>query len=145
MYPFWDTVIHPLVMASDARRIVEIGALRGETTARMLEDLGPDAELHVIDPLPQFDPSEHEAHFGGRYVFHRALSLEVLGDLPAFDVALIDGDHNWYTSGRPLDGRPGRCPCASSTTSAGPTAAVISTTTPRTSRPSTASPTTTGG
>lgn len=97
MYPFWESVIKPLVMASDANRIVEIGALRGETTALMLDDLGPRAELHVIDPLPQFDPSEHEERFEGRYVFHRDLSLNVLGDIPACDVALIDGDHNWYT------------------------------------------------
>ncbi|MDW3220235.1 MAG: CmcI family methyltransferase [Acidimicrobiales bacterium] len=97
MYPFWDTVINPLVLIADARRIVEIGALRGETTAKMLDDLRPDAELHVIDPLPQFDPSAHEAAFPGRYIFHKSLSLEVLSDLPAFDLALIDGDHNWYT------------------------------------------------
>jgi cephalosporin hydroxylase len=63
----------------------------------MFELLGPDSELHVIDPVPRFDPAEHEAQFPGRYVFHRALSLEVLPTLPPVDVALIDGDHNWYT------------------------------------------------
>jgi cephalosporin hydroxylase len=77
--------------------VLEIGALRGETTARMFELLGPDSELHVIDPVPRFDPAEHEAQFPGRYVFHRALSLDVLPTLPPVDVALIDGDHNWYT------------------------------------------------
>ncbi len=97
MYPFWDPVIAPLVRASRARSIVEIGALRGETTVQMLEDLGPDAELHVIDPLPQFDPAEHERRFPGQYIFHRDLSLNVLPNARAFDVALIDGDHNWYT------------------------------------------------
>src|SRR5699024_517351 len=35
--------------------------------------------------------------FAGQYVFHRDLSLNVLGDLPPVDAALIDGDHNWYT------------------------------------------------
>ncbi|MEQ8841487.1 MAG: CmcI family methyltransferase [Acidimicrobiales bacterium] len=97
MYPFWEPVIAPLVRISGARRIVEIGALRGETTAKMLEDLGPDAEIHVIDPLPQFDPTEHEARFPGQYIFHRDLSLNVLPEARAFDLALIDGDHNWYT------------------------------------------------
>lgn len=97
MYPFWESVIEPLVRTAGAQRIVEIGALRGETTAMMLDDLGPDAELHVIDPVPQFDPTEHEERFGGRYVFHRDLSLNVLPTSPAFDFALIDGDHNWYT------------------------------------------------
>ena len=32
----------------------------------------PSAELHVIDPAPEFDPAEHERAFPGRYVFHRA-------------------------------------------------------------------------
>jgi cephalosporin hydroxylase len=97
MFPFWDQVVEPLIRASRARRIVEIGALRGETTIRMLGTLGPEAELHVIDPEPEFDPSEHERRFPGRYVFHRDLSLNVLEDADPFDVALIDGDHNWYT------------------------------------------------
>ncbi|MBX3314984.1 MAG: class I SAM-dependent methyltransferase [Actinobacteria bacterium] len=97
MYPFWGPVIAPLVKAAKARRVLEIGALRGETTALMFDQLGPDSELHVIDPLPQFDPEEHEHEFPGRYVFHRDLSLNVLPTLPHVDVALIDGDHNWYT------------------------------------------------
>ncbi len=97
MFPFWEMVIAPVVRAAGGRRVLEIGALRGETTALMFDQLGPDSELHVIDPLPQFDPAAHTEAFPGRYVFHRALSLDVLADLPPFDVALIDGDHNWYT------------------------------------------------
>jgi cephalosporin hydroxylase len=97
MYPFWEKAVWPLIQAAGARRIVEIGALRGETTALMLETLGDDTELHVIDPVPEFDPSEHERRFPGRYIFHRKLSRDVLGSLGAVDVALVDGDHNWYT------------------------------------------------
>jgi cephalosporin hydroxylase len=97
MYPFWDPVVWPLLQAAGARRIVEIGALRGETTALMLERLGPDTELHVIDPVPEFDPSEHEQRFPGRYIFHRDVSHNVLPTLPPVDVALVDGDHNWFT------------------------------------------------
>ena len=97
MYPLWDSVIEPVIRAAGGRRLVEIGALRGETTIRMLDALGPDSEVHVIDPVPEFDPSEHEEKFRGRYVFYRDLSLNVLPDAPPFDVALIDGDHNWYT------------------------------------------------
>jgi cephalosporin hydroxylase len=97
MYQFWNDVVAPVIEAAGARRIVEVGALRGENTEQMLERLGPDVELHVIDPLPDFDPTEHEARFAGRYVFHRDLSVNVLGHLPPMDVALIDGDHNWYT------------------------------------------------
>ena len=63
----------------------------------MLERLGPDTELHVIDPVPEFDPAEHEKKFPGRYIFHRDVSHNVLPRLPAVDVALVDGDHNWFT------------------------------------------------
>jgi cephalosporin hydroxylase len=97
MFPLWDVAIRPLLHAARVRRVVEIGALRGETTVKMLNDLGPDAELHVIDPVPDFDPTEHEKQFPGRYVFHEALSLDVLPTLEPVDAALIDGDHNWYT------------------------------------------------
>jgi hypothetical protein len=97
MFPFWHDVVAPIIEAVHATRIVEIGALRGEHTELMLQRLGPDVELHVIDPLPAFDPAEHEAKFPGQYVFHRDLSVNVLGSLPPVDVALIDGDHNWYT------------------------------------------------
>jgi cephalosporin hydroxylase len=97
MFPLWDVAIAPVLQAARAARVVEIGALRGETTIRMLESLGPDAELHVIDPVPDFDPAEHQRQFPGRYYFHQALSLEVLPTLGPVDAALIDGDHNWFT------------------------------------------------
>ena len=97
MFPFWDLAIAPVFDAVRAKRVVEIGALRGETTVLMLQRLGPEAELHVIDPAPEFDPTEHERDFPGRYHFHRDLSVDALPDIPPVDVALIDGDHNWYT------------------------------------------------
>jgi cephalosporin hydroxylase/glycosyltransferase involved in cell wall biosynthesis len=97
MFPLWDDVVAPVIDAVGARRVVEIGALRGETTARMLKRLGAECELHVIDPAPQFDPAAHEREFPGRYHFHLGTSLEVLPDLPPADVVLVDGDHNWYT------------------------------------------------
>jgi hypothetical protein len=97
MFPLWEVAIAPVLNAARARRILEIGALRGETTIKMLHDLGPDAVLHVVDPVPEFDPAEHAREFPGRYFFHRALSLDVLPSLEAVDAALIDGDHNWYT------------------------------------------------
>ena len=97
MFPFWDIVIAPIIASIAPERLVEIGALRGDTTRQLLTSLGRDCELHVIDPDPQFDPRDHERQFPGRYNFHRDLSLNVLADLPPVDVALIDGDHNWYT------------------------------------------------
>jgi cephalosporin hydroxylase len=97
VYPLWNKVVEPALRAAGAKRVVEIGALRGDTTVLLLDLLGPQAELHVIDPLPSFDPEEHSKRFPGRYVFHRDISHNVLPDLPAVDAALVDGDHNWYT------------------------------------------------
>jgi cephalosporin hydroxylase/GT2 family glycosyltransferase len=97
MYQLWDDIVAPVIDAVGARRVIEIGALRGETTTRMLERLGPECELHVIDPVPQFDPAEHEREFPGRYHFHLGTSHEVLPSLPSADAVLVDGDHNWYT------------------------------------------------
>ncbi len=93
----WNTIVEPVLTASGAKRVVEIGALRGETTVRLLDLLGPQSELHVIDPLPIFDPEEHSRRFPGRYIFHRDISHNVLPGLPAVDAALVDGDHNWFT------------------------------------------------
>ena len=97
MFPLWDVAISPVIVAAGAKKVLEIGAFRGETTVRMLENLGPDSEVHVIDPVPAFDPAVHEQDFPGRYLFYRDLSHNVLPTLPAMDVALVDGDHNWFT------------------------------------------------
>jgi len=97
VYPLWKTAVEPVLTAAEAKRVVEIGALRGDTTVRLLDLLGPESELHVIDPLPNFDPEEHKKRFPGRYIFHRDISHNILPELPPVDAALIDGDHNWYT------------------------------------------------
>ena len=81
MFPLWEIAIAPVLEAAGATKITEIGALAGQTTELMLKRLGPKAELHVIDPVPQFDPSEHERRFQGQYIFHRDLSLNVLKTL----------------------------------------------------------------
>ena len=88
MFPFWKKIIEPALVAAGASRVVEIGAERGWTTVQMLEPLGPEAELHVIDPVPGFDPTEHDRRFPGRYLFHRDLSHNVLPGLPPVDAAL---------------------------------------------------------
>ena len=97
MFPFWEVAIAPVLEAARARRIVEIGAFRGENTEQLLDRLGPETVLHVIDPVPDFDPAEHEERFAGQYVFHQDLSVNVLPGLEPMDAALIDGDHNWFT------------------------------------------------
>jgi hypothetical protein len=74
--------------------VVEVGAGAGAHTRPLAGFCrSHDATLHVVDPAPGFDPTE----LGDGVVFHRRLSLDVLSDLGPVDVALIDGDHNWYT------------------------------------------------
>jgi cephalosporin hydroxylase/predicted O-methyltransferase YrrM len=97
MFPFWKKIVEPALVAAGATRVVEIGAERGWTTVQLLQALGPESELHVIDPVPRFDPSEHARRFPGRYFFHRDISHHVLPELAPCDAALIDGDHNWFT------------------------------------------------
>jgi cephalosporin hydroxylase len=97
MFPLWEAAIAPVLAAARPRRVVEIGAFRGETTELMLDLLGPEAELHVIDPSPTFDVAAQEESFTGAYHFHADVSHNVLPRLGPMDAALIDGDHNWYT------------------------------------------------
>jgi cephalosporin hydroxylase/glycosyltransferase involved in cell wall biosynthesis len=97
MFPFYDDVIAPILRASGAQRILEIGIRQGATTAQLLEQLAPGAELHAIDPVPDFDAAALARAFPGRYLVHADTSHKVLPGLPPFDVALIDGDHNWFT------------------------------------------------
>ncbi len=98
MYPYWNPIIKPLLIARGARSLVEIGAERGRNTRNLLEYCTEHgAKLQVIEPAPKFDLDSwlkvHEGHF----TLDRRRSLEALRSLEPFDTILIDGDHNWYT------------------------------------------------
>jgi hypothetical protein len=94
---FWPQVIRPLLEAARPGMVVEVGAGAGAHTRRLAKFCRSQAiTFHVVDPAPRFDPSELGDKSDG-FVFHRARSLDVLGDVGPVDVALIDGDHNWYT------------------------------------------------
>ena len=98
MHPFWEPVVEPLLGAAAARTVVEIGAERGLTTGRLLAwSARTGATIHAIDPAPRFDVARWELEHGDRFRFHRGRSLDVLGSVAGADVALVDGDHNWFT------------------------------------------------
>jgi GT2 family glycosyltransferase len=98
MLAFWEPLLEPLMEALAPRRIVEIGADKGTTTRALLTYAeSHDGAVHVIDPKPSFDVAELQRQHPGTLVFHRALSLEVLPELEAVDLAFVDGDHNHYT------------------------------------------------
>ena len=97
MHRFWEPVIRPILEAVEPRAVVEIGAARGAHTRLLAEHArGHGWMLHVVDPAPRFEPSEVTGS-DGTVVFHRERSLDALPSIGHVDVALIDGDHNWYT------------------------------------------------
>jgi hypothetical protein len=98
MHPFWQPVVEPLLDAAGARTVVEIGAERGLTTGRLLNwSARSGATIHAVDPAPRFDVARWELEHGERFRMHRARSIEALPAIGAVDVALVDGDHNWFT------------------------------------------------
>ena len=101
---FWEIAIEPVLAALRPRRILEIGVDRALTTeplVRFAESRGGVVE--AIDPDPKIDTVAWERDHGATVRFHRGLSVDVLPGLEPVDVALIDGDHNWYTVRRELE------------------------------------------
>jgi len=104
-----------LAAAAGARRVVEIGVYEGASALALLAGLGPEAELHLIDPfgthadaLPAGWAASEWAtrrtleragrRLGSsapRLIWHVALSHEVAeGWRGEVDVVFIDGDHS---------------------------------------------------
>jgi hypothetical protein len=98
MHRFWPRFIAPLLAAAAPRRVMEIGADLGWNTNVLLQ-LAREKNFFVdiVDPAPQPPFYDVLAKYNGGYAFHQAKSLDVIGALPAADVILLDGDHNWYT------------------------------------------------
>jgi GT2 family glycosyltransferase/glycosyltransferase involved in cell wall biosynthesis len=107
MHWFLKTFIIPLLDALQPAVIVEVGVELGAVTGPLLEwaaaheaAQGAAAQstvLHSIDPSPKLEVDELLAAHPERLRFHRAPSLAVLEQIADVDLALIDGDHNWYT------------------------------------------------
>ncbi len=98
MHRFWTAVTRPVVEIVRPRSILEIGCADGAHTRLLLEYCrANDAVLHAVDPKPRFDVGAWSRLFREALVFHRAKSLDALRDIGAVDLALVDGDHNWYS------------------------------------------------
>lgn len=98
MIALWDKVIRPLVEAVGGTSIMEIGAEYGLSTGALSNYVRRvDGHLHCIDPAPGFDVDEFVAQHEGRLSFYADTSLNAIPVMPEVDVALVDGDHNWYT------------------------------------------------
>jgi GT2 family glycosyltransferase/glycosyltransferase involved in cell wall biosynthesis len=100
---FWELVIRPVLDAARPSRVIEIGVDQGLTTALLIDYAAEQGVvLDAIDPRPNIDTEAWTAKHGGVIAFHRDLSVNVLPELEPADVALIDGDHNWYTVNQEL-------------------------------------------
>lgn len=98
MHRFWFRYIAPLIEAAGPRRIIEIGAEFGWNTAHLLHYCRrTGSHLDVVDPAPH--PALHTelAGFAAEHRYHPLKSLDAIPLLPAADVVLLDGDHNWFT------------------------------------------------
>lgn len=98
MHRFWSSVTTPLLAAAAPSVIVEIGAEAGDNSRHILSFcIENKTRLYVIDPVPALDIAEFEAQSAGLAKVLAQKSLDALKTIPAMDVILIDGDHNWYT------------------------------------------------
>jgi GT2 family glycosyltransferase/glycosyltransferase involved in cell wall biosynthesis len=98
MHWFLKTFILPLLDALRPAVIVEVGVELGTVTEPLLDWAQANgAVLHSIDPNPKLEVDELLARHAERLRFHRAPSLQALPGIQNVDLALIDGDHNWYT------------------------------------------------
>ena len=89
------SLILPLLDAVGPRRLVELGGEGGLLTSELADwAAAHGAELHCVEPFP----SQRLLHLeqAGRLRLTRAKSPAALADLPAFDLAIVDGDHNWH-------------------------------------------------
>ena len=101
-----------LATVGGARRVVEIGVYEGASAVALASAMGPESELHLVDPFghhPDALPSGWAAtewatrrvvaraarRRGPRLTWHVALSQEVARDwtLPV-DLVFVDGDHS---------------------------------------------------
>lgn len=97
MHRFWPLVIEPLIRLAQPDVIVEVGAATGQHSVKLAEfTAATGATLHVVDPKPRFDPAELPG-YPDTARMHREASLAALPRIGPVDVALLDGDHNWYT------------------------------------------------
>lgn len=98
MHRFWGVLIRPMIEARGFTRAVEIGSQAGGNTKQLLQlcvELGAHAD--IVDPFPPHNMPELQGLLATNGRFHQGLSLDVLPELPAADVYLLDGDHNYYT------------------------------------------------
>jgi O-antigen biosynthesis protein len=98
MHWFLKLLIYPLLDALQPHVVVEVGVELGTVTGPLLHWAQSNRSVvHAIDPDPNLNVDRLQAEHEEELRFHRCKSLEVLDEIADVDLALVDGDHNWYT------------------------------------------------
>ncbi|MBT2686888.1 class I SAM-dependent methyltransferase [Bacillus sp. ISL-47] len=98
MWRFWEAVIKLILIKTNSKKIIEIGAYKGENTIKLLEYCKAICgTLVVVDPEPHEELKRLNKEFKGYLQISKDFSLNVLPTLNNYDTVIIDGDHNWYT------------------------------------------------
>jgi Methyltransferase domain len=98
MNRFWKRFIRPVIELTKPTALLEIGAAAGLNTRNLLaycRETG--AHIDIIDPAPAPQLSALLDEYDREYTYFRSKSTDAVPRIAAPDIALIDGDHNWYT------------------------------------------------
>jgi hypothetical protein len=95
--PHWR-VMEPLIGAVQPQALLEVGVFQGDTTTLLLEYAERhEAVVHALDIAIQPPVKALGERYGDRLVLHEGSSLDRIPAAGPVDVAVLDGDHNWYT------------------------------------------------
>lgn len=99
---FWS-IIEPIMDALSPQRVCEIGIGNGEFSRRLIGYCRQSSSHYIgVDPTTS-DEFVRELQ-GETADFVRKPSLDALDDAGACDIYFIDGDHNYYTVKKELEG-----------------------------------------
>lgn len=99
MHRFWQRYIGPIVELVQPRQMLEIGAEFGWNTRHILAYCrAHGAKADIVDPAPGPGFMETIEPYLGKECTYRPLKgLDAIPQIEPPDVALVDGDHNWFT------------------------------------------------
>ena len=98
MFPFWESVVEPAIAASGATPHRRDRRRAGETTVRSARRARPRHRAARDRPGPGVRSRPSTTGGSPAATSSTATSASTCcPTLAAFDVALVDGDHNWYT------------------------------------------------
>lgn len=98
MNRFWNRFIKPIIETVRPVQMLEIGADRGWNTQYLLaycRETG--AHLTIIDPAPDPELRGRLNGYEREYTHFPVKSIDGISAITPPDLALIDGDHNWFT------------------------------------------------